>query len=95
MNGQSLFNFAEDKNEKNYFYFSVLHYPKEICTYNCKNNLPQYLKNFIRIEDKENAIVHLTHYGLDRANAENIINYIYDNIGKVIVYLTHDEMPIF
>ena len=88
---QTLFDFSE---EKDFFFFTALHYPKEYVVF-CKPSENPIKGQFIRISEESKAINELTTCGLDAYNARNIIDYVRNNRTKKAVYLTYTELPIF
>lgn len=94
MGGQNLFDFSEKAEDRYFFFFSVLHFPKEYVVYCQKKNCPIKGQS-VKIEDSENAKNYLVRHGIENITAEKMIDFAEKNEGKCTVFLTYEDMPIF
>ncbi len=94
MGGQNLFDFSEKSEDKYFFFFSVLHFPKEYVVYCQKKNCPIKGQS-VKIEDSENAKNYLIRHGIKNIIAEKMIDFTEKNEGKCTVCFTYEDMPIF
>ena len=94
MGGQNLFDFSEKSEDRYFFFFSVLHYPKEYVVYCQKKNCP-IKGHYVKIEDSENARNYLVRHGIEIITAEKMIVFAEKNEGKCTVFLTYEDLPVF
>lgn len=94
MTGQNLFDFSEKSEDKYFFFFSVLNFPKEYVVYCQKKNCP-IKGHYVKIEDMEQAVQYLMYHGTQSIKASAMLNFAKQNEGKCTVYTTYDDIPIF
>lgn len=94
MGGQNFFDFSESIEEKYFFFFSVLHFPKEYVVYCQKKNCP-IKGQYVKIADMAQASQYLIYHGIESIKASALINFAKENEGKCTVYITYDDIPIF
>ena len=79
--------------EKPLFFFTTLHYPKELMTYCKKSELPKNIGAYIVVKEEESAVKVLVNHGIK--NPMTYVNYVMQNQGKWICFLEYKELPIF
>lgn len=85
--------FQEKPEEKTFFFFTVLHYPKELMSYCKKSELPKHIGAYIIVESEERAVSVLMQYAIH--NPMSYINFAKENSGKWVSFYEYTELPIF
>ena len=85
--------FQEKPEEKTFFFFTVLHYPKELMSYCRKSELPEHIGAYIVVESEESAVRELMRHGIK--NPMPYINFAKENSGKWLSFFEYKELLIF